>query len=233
MLSKSSACVKYLLFFFNLIFVVTGIVLIAVGSTVLGYYRKYDIFLEHRYISAAQLIIVVGAIVLIVAFFGCCGAVKENHCMTMTFAGLLIVICIMELAGGIAGYVLRNEASEALKVSMMNDFEEAKKDNSSEKMNEWNDIQMDLHCCGANNASDWDSVILPPSCCGETAETEKLPCLAINAYPKGCIEEFIDYVQVHALSIGGVGIGIAFIQFVGIVLSCCLARAIRSEYETV
>jgi hypothetical protein len=26
----------------------------------------------------------VGIIVFVVAFFGCCGAVKENHCMIMT-----------------------------------------------------------------------------------------------------------------------------------------------------
>jgi CD63 antigen len=30
------------------------------------------------------LLIVVGVTVFVVAFFGCCGAVKENHCMIMT-----------------------------------------------------------------------------------------------------------------------------------------------------
>ncbi|XP_046408285.1 CD63 antigen [Ischnura elegans] len=231
MLSKSSACVKYLLFFFNLIFVVTGIVLIAVGSTVLSYYREYDVFLEYRYISAAQLIIVVGVIVLIVAFFGCCGAAKEHYCMTMTFAGLLIFICILELAGGIAGYVLRNEAADSLRESMIKDLEEAKSDHT--KMEEWDKLQVELKCCGAINSTDW-GMELPVSCCGVyPANTTPSVCTSENAFHSGCIEMFSAYVQDHALSIGGVGIGIAFIQFVGIVLSCSLARAIRSEYETV
>lgn len=30
------------------------------------------------------LFIVIGAIIFIVAFFGCCGAIKESHCMTVT-----------------------------------------------------------------------------------------------------------------------------------------------------
>jgi CD63 antigen len=30
------------------------------------------------------LLVVVGITVFVVAFFGCCGAVKENHCMIMT-----------------------------------------------------------------------------------------------------------------------------------------------------
>jgi len=33
--------------------------------------------------------------------------------------------------------------------------------------------------------------------------------------------------------IGGVGIGLAFVQVVGIMFACCLARAIKKEYEVV
>ncbi|KAG8239400.1 hypothetical protein J437_LFUL018932, partial [Ladona fulva] len=84
MLSRRSRLVKYLLFLFNLVFVITGIVLISIGASVLAAYKQYDVFLEPRFVTSAELIVAVGVIVLIVAFFGCCGAIKENYCMTMT-----------------------------------------------------------------------------------------------------------------------------------------------------
>lgn len=49
-----------------------------------GYYHEYDSFLDNKFIYASDLLIVIGAVIFIVAFFGCCGAVKENACMTLT-----------------------------------------------------------------------------------------------------------------------------------------------------
>jgi hypothetical protein len=37
-----------------------------------------------KYVTGSILIIVVGAFIAIVAFFGCCGAVKENTCFLGT-----------------------------------------------------------------------------------------------------------------------------------------------------
>jgi len=63
---------------------VTGIVLLIVGAVIQGLYENYSSFLDDRFFSAPALLIAVGAIVFIVSFFGCCGAVKENHCMILT-----------------------------------------------------------------------------------------------------------------------------------------------------
>ena len=51
----------------------------------------------------------VGCLIFIVTFFGCCGAIKEHYCMTMTFSLLLGLIFILEIGAGIAAYVLRTE----------------------------------------------------------------------------------------------------------------------------
>jgi len=63
---------------------VTGIVLLIVGGVIQGLYENYSSLLDDRFFSAPALLIAVGAIVFIVSFFGCCGAVKENHCMILT-----------------------------------------------------------------------------------------------------------------------------------------------------
>jgi CD63 antigen len=56
-------------------------VVLSIGAVIQGYYKNYSYFLDDRFFSAPALLIAVGAIVLIISFFGCCGAVKENHCM--------------------------------------------------------------------------------------------------------------------------------------------------------
>ena len=49
---------------------------------------------DNAYISSAIVLIVLGAIIMIVAFFGCCGACTENACMMYTYGTLLALILI-------------------------------------------------------------------------------------------------------------------------------------------
>jgi len=43
--------------------------------------------------SAAILVMVIGGVVFLLAFFGCCGAMKENRCMLMTVSSFSALIC--------------------------------------------------------------------------------------------------------------------------------------------
>ena len=63
---------------------ITGILLLSVGAVIQGLYASYSSLLDDGFFSVPALLIAVGAIVFIVSFFGCCGAVKENHCMILT-----------------------------------------------------------------------------------------------------------------------------------------------------
>lgn len=47
--------------------------------------------------SAAIALIIFGAVVFLISFFGCCGAIKESYCMTMTYASVLFVIFIAQV----------------------------------------------------------------------------------------------------------------------------------------
>jgi hypothetical protein len=62
---------------------ITGILIIGVGTTIQAIYSNFDIFLEERFYSPATLLIAIGCIVFVVAFFGCCGAARESTCMVM------------------------------------------------------------------------------------------------------------------------------------------------------
>ena len=43
-----------------------------------------DLAPSFKFLSATSLCIAAGAIVLVVGFFGCCGAIMENQCMLLT-----------------------------------------------------------------------------------------------------------------------------------------------------
>ncbi|KAJ9598191.1 hypothetical protein L9F63_011129 [Diploptera punctata] len=218
-LSGGPAYLKYLLFVFNLVFVITGIALLSIGAVVQGLYYQYYHFLDDKYLSAPALLIAIGAIILIVCFLGCCGAIKENHCMIISFSVVLAIIFIMELSGGIAGYVLRNDAADVLR-RKLNETADHYVD-KSDVTAMWDYLQTELQCCGVGNFTDWEHVFkndsLPLSCCARLPGMTGIQNCTVESttshvYTVGCIQALGNFVRDHAAVIGGSGIGIAFIQ---------------------
>lgn len=54
------------------------------GTLLQGVYHNYSPFVVQFFKFVPILIISVGVVVFIIAFFGCCGTVKENNCMLST-----------------------------------------------------------------------------------------------------------------------------------------------------
>uniref|UniRef100_A0A2C9KTG3 Tetraspanin n=1 Tax=Biomphalaria glabrata TaxID=6526 RepID=A0A2C9KTG3_BIOGL len=236
MVEGGMKCVKYLLFVFNLIFVIAGIGLIAAGAYVKVKLDQYYDFFGSDYVGPGILLIIVGVIIFLLAFFGCCGAIKENYCLTMTFAVFLGIIFVLEIAAGIAGFVLRDDIDREIDDILTKTL--PKYNNSSGIRKTWDSLQDEFHCCGPDNYTQWKSMgifsggNLPASCCKDS----KLACSTndtSNIYNEGCVSKFEDWLKDKVAIIGGVGIGLAFVQVVGILFACCLARAIKKEYEVV
>ncbi|XP_076458671.1 CD63 antigen-like [Babylonia areolata] len=238
MVEGGMKCVKYLLFSFNLIFVIAAIALIAVGAYVQVKLVDYVDFFGNEYTGPGILLIVVGALIFIIAFFGCMGALKENYCLTMTYAVLLAVIFILMIAGGIAAYVLRAEIEDEV-VSVLTKAEK-NYGVAAGVTQAWDRLQREFECCGVKSYTEWQELNLtttyPQSCCKseesqECSHEAKIPESAIKTKP--CEKAFSDFMREKVAIIGGVGIGLAFIMVVGVLFACCLARAIRREYEVV
>lgn len=239
--SLGSRCVKYLMFVFNLLFVITGVILLSIGIVIHGVYRNYQHFLDNKFLSVPSLLIAIGAIIFFIAFFGCCGAVRENYCMIVTFTSLLVIVFILELSGGISGYVLRARASSIVQEKMM-DTMKLYKNNNTEIQYVWDNLQQDFHCCGTHKPDEWTNILdttdggLPVSCCAtQVGAIQSTNCTlqSSNHYKEGCYNEFVSSIKSHALQLGGVGIGIAFVQAMGIWFSVYLARSIKNSYESV
>jgi len=231
-LTGSANFVRYLLFILNFCLVITGIIIISVGATVQGVYHGVHGFLDDNYFTIPKLLIAIGVIIFIVAFFGCCGAIKENYCMVLTFAVLMITIFILELSAGISGYVLRNEAAVMLKNNLnrtMSDYT-----NVTYLTKLWDEVQRDFECCGLDGPNDWMLQPIqgvPVSCCKvESGLVTTLNCNITNAFPKGCLNKLSVYVKEHAVSLGTAGVILAMIQLIGVFLTCYVAKKIRLTY---
>jgi len=75
-------------FFFQL----TGVVILSVGLSAKAYFNEFDHLLDDQYFYVSDLVVVLGVVIFLIAFFGCWGAAKENACLTATVKTLLCII---------------------------------------------------------------------------------------------------------------------------------------------
>ncbi|CAG9830071.1 unnamed protein product [Diabrotica balteata] len=92
-------------------------------------------------------------------------------------------------------------------------------------------------CCGVRGPSDWKTItksdVLPHTCCPHTQDNDSCTINSEHVYQASCLTNLKEIFVKYGIIIGGVGLGIAALQLIGIIFACCLARSIRKEYETV
>lgn len=215
--------------------------MLSIGAVIHGVYYNYQHFLDNKFLSVPSLLIAIGAIIFFIAFFGCCGAVRENYCMIITFTSLLVIVFILELSGGISGYVLRTRASSIIQDKMKSTMQHYNASSNTEITAIWDNLQRDYDCCGTNSPQDWINATLnmkglPVTCCdtemgaiGATYCNTTSPTL----HQDGCYPKFLSFIKSHAVQLGSVGISIAIIQAIGIWFSIYLAKSIKNSYESV
>ncbi|XP_066997734.1 23 kDa integral membrane protein [Anabrus simplex] len=237
-LNRGMRCIKYMLFLFNLVIVITGVMLMTLGITIKSFYDDYVALLDNQYLPPTTFIVVIGGIIFMVAFFGCCGAIRESTCMIMLFAVMLGIVFVLELAAGITAYVLQSGLSEVL---MKNMLESMDKYGTDQRLTEsMNFVQGELHCCGVNGSEDWKRILestddfdqVPASCCMATNGTDPMTGDNIcKPYPSGCLPRLHFLLSEGAFLLASAAITIAFLQLLGVSFACSLGRSIR-VYKT-
>lgn len=227
-------CVKYLMFFFNFIFWLCGIALIALGIWVQIELKNTLTVTSPTSAFAAPIVILsVGVIVFFISFFGCCGAAKENYCMVTTFAVLLTLIFLVEIAAAITGYIFKDKIQTVIK----NEIQEGMNHyNQSDVKKALDGLQKKFSCCGINRYNDWFNITdikpgkVPASCCKNATDCTKNPTPE-NTFEEGCVKKIEDWLRKHIVIVAAVALGIAFFELLGIIFACCLMKGIRSGYE--
>uniref|UniRef100_A0A9L0RYK0 Tetraspanin n=1 Tax=Equus caballus TaxID=9796 RepID=A0A9L0RYK0_HORSE len=106
-------CIKYLLFGFNFVFWLAGIAVLAIGLWLRFDSQTKSIFEQENnnssFYTGVYILIGAGALIMVVGFLGCCGAVQESQCMLGLFFCFLLVIFAIEIAAAIWGYSHKDE----------------------------------------------------------------------------------------------------------------------------
>ncbi|XP_034949004.1 CD63 antigen [Chelonus insularis] len=226
-------CIKYLLCAVNSLFVLTGVMIISVGMTIYTVYDDFRDFLDSSYASPAILLVVVGVLTFIIAFFGCCGAIKESTCMVLTFAVMLSIVLLLETAAAISAYAYRDYIRELVIDKIQTTMLMYK--TSPEAARAVDLMQSRLQCCGCFDKSEWIQIgftqmdnLYPDSCYASTFNPSGMSDY-LFVYNRGCWERFSMIINQSVISLGTGAIAIALIQFTGIMFAVTLGKAIRRQ----
>lgn len=222
--------IKYAVFVVNFIIMLGGIIICGVGIWTLTDKAQVEKLLDtNLYVSAAAILVSMGAIVAIISFLGCCGALKEVKCLLLMFFVLLLLIFVIMLAGAIIGFVLRDKVTDYLTQGMNETIKKYGQDKYKYLTEAWDDVQEDMKCCGIKNYTSWSlnsnfqgDVKVPKSCCISKQDDCVRNPISSNAYIDGCFTKVADKIKKHAAPLAGIAIAIAIILILGMVFSCAL-----------
>ncbi|XP_060944277.1 tetraspanin 34a [Limanda limanda] len=241
-----SSFLKMMMFIFNGGIFVAGAAIMGVGiwvkvdsSSLLGILDNLpdapDGLSQLVYVS--YLLIAVGAVLLVIGFLGCCGAIKESRCMLLTFFIIVLIIFIIEVAGAVVLLVFKDVAKELLQdvgTAVETSIEENYgKDDGFTSI--WDTTMTEFKCCGFNNYTDFygspfnsDGNAFPITCCNST----KGNCTEYQvefSEVDGCFNKLLALIENNAVVIAGVALGIVAIEIAAMVVSMVLYKDIGSK----
>ncbi|XP_043859757.1 leukocyte surface antigen CD53 [Dromiciops gliroides] len=196
---NSLKVLKYVVFFFNLLFWVCGCTILGFGIYFLIKNSFGALFYSLPSLTVGNVLIIVGSIIMVVAFLGCMGSIKENKCLLMSFFILLLIILLTEVIMAILLFVYEHKIDDYVADDLSHSIQRYNSDNSTKMA--WDAIQEYLDCCGVNNTNDWNGH--PPKSCPKDPKTQ------------GCYMKAKAWFHSNFLYIGILIISVCVIQVLG------------------
>ncbi|XP_026332018.1 leukocyte surface antigen CD53-like [Hyposmocoma kahamanoa] len=159
------------------------------------------------------LVIVIGCIIFLIAFFGCCGAVRENGCLLIMYA-----VCMLIMAGAniwLAVAIFNNLNG------LMNTIEEwvdtAFQQHGQTLNGMFRALEELLRCCGTTGKESYnDLLFIPSSCC----PLEN--CDNADTYYDGCSAKFTEYLTNFGNIVGYIVIVVICIEVTAMIFALFL-----------
>ncbi|XP_035239341.1 tetraspanin-2 [Anguilla anguilla] len=206
-------CVKYLLFVFNFIFWLVGSLVLAVGLWLRFDTDTVSLLNEEgapdTFFIGVYILIGAGGLMMLVGFFGCCGAVRESQCLLGSFFACLLVIFGAEIAAGVFGFLNKDKIIE--EVQSFYSKSASENNNGTTIASVYHKV---LECCGTKDSPN------PTLCADEPTD-------------KDCTTAITEFFNNKLYVIGYVGIGIAGVMIIGMIFSMVLCCAIRNSREVI
>ncbi|CAH1115550.1 unnamed protein product [Psylliodes chrysocephalus] len=222
-MTVSEACLKFFVSGANFTFALGGLALVIVGVLYKLNLDDYTNALPSDYQAinwAPTLTIVVGSIIFVIAFLGCCGAIRESTCLLTTYAVILLVIFLLQIAVGVFVFLEIKDKND-FKVKIDNSITQLFSQNDDASSRELRDfIQSQLKCCGPKGPS---FITDKPKSCYPNEDVHS------SIYTEGCINVFYDFIIKSMEIIGIVVLTLSALEVVGCVFSLCLSSSIKNR----
>jgi len=220
--------VKCLVIFFNFLAFISGLALLVAGVVFLvssdalaGFFKVLTdngITISGVDIKAVLYIaIIVGGILMLLGFLGCCGALCENSCLLSTFAVIMVIMLCVQVAGAVVALVYKDKAQEIITTPMQKSYDQAS--TNIDLCNSWPNIQKTFKCCGVTNR------VGPPKCT-PSDPTQSIACDPLNVN-NPCDTAIWSWFETSAKTIGIVILVFSILELAAVIFSCCLCCEIR------
>ncbi|XP_070710066.1 tetraspanin-33 [Pempheris klunzingeri] len=251
-----SPVVKYLLFIFNFIFWIISLVMVAIG--VYARMMKHaEAALACLSVDPSMMLMVIGVLMFIITFCGCVGSLRENICLLQIFCISLTLIFLLQLAAGILGFIFSDKARSKVTEMINNAIVHYRDDIDLQNLIDFG--QKEFDCCGGVVYTDWSQNMyfnctienpsrercsVPFSCCiiskdkviintmcGHRAQELEHSEVGKHIHTNGCIDKLVNWIHSNLFMLGGIALGLAIPQLVGILLSQILINQIKDQIE--
>ncbi|XP_057302194.1 tetraspanin-6-like [Hydractinia symbiolongicarpus] len=239
------SCMKGCFLIFNFVFWLTGLALLIIGIlTKFAFNDIMKLSTDINYNLGPYIMIGCGVFIVLIGFVGCWAAVKEHSWALKIYMFVLIVIFIIEMIGAITGYAFRNKLKKGLEKGLRNAVDNYKTDKDLKEG--LDKIQAKVKCCGVNSYKDFfnssasNSTVksVPKTCCKNQGSPDchykdlnGFTPDKMGIHTHGCYNELLDQAKGKFLLIGGVALGIALFQILGVVCAYILTKQFKSSYE--
>ncbi|CAL4098493.1 unnamed protein product, partial [Meganyctiphanes norvegica] len=178
-------CMKTLLMGFNVIFWISGLVILLAGVFLELEVYKYVEISPDLSGTAPWILVATGGFMLLLGALACCCTAKGQPVLLFCYAAFLLVIFVILVGAGVSAWAYRDRMKAGYEDGLTSTFTQYGKNETF--TNAVNNIQSTLSCCGIHNASDWVSMPYgqthdppyPPTCCRDAVDNQ---CLV---YPQG------------------------------------------------
>ncbi|XP_070704014.1 tetraspanin 35 [Pempheris klunzingeri] len=238
---------KVMMFVFNGIIFLAGAAILGVGiwvkvdsGSILNFLGKIEDAPAEltQVLNVGYLLIAIGALLLVIGFLGCCGAIRESRCMLLMFFIIVLVVFIAEVAGAVVILVFRPLADKLFvkigKAAVQNIRKDYGKNPDITGL--WNTTMTTLQCCGFYNASDFmgspyyvdHGQLYPPQCCPGLSSPCPTAADGVTSI-SGCFPKIKQLIDDNTVVIVAVALGIAALEICAMAVSMILYCKIKSS----
>ncbi|XP_060531058.1 tetraspanin-9 [Cylas formicarius] len=238
MSSSGYTCIRTVFFFVNVLFWITGCILLGIGIWLRVAYEGYATLLpQYALLGADAVAITVATITVILSFFACCGSWLQSRCMLIVYFSLVVAMFVVEFLLGALAFVYRDGIkhtfTEKLQDGLLRHYNMTEGPNNL--VGVWDNIQTTFRCCGVTNYMDWhmidawqDKKWVPDTCCLPAEFAAGCGRNGGDAiYKTGCYEVIYRWFKDRLLVVGLVGLTVAFVQLFGLISSMLLFCTVK------